>query len=89
MCAAGQLGIDGATVALAGGALKEARDIYCKTQGLCGEEKQSFEDALLDSKKYMLNNLEGAYYGLCHPDKDCKVWLEDLDLKTNIWKHKK
>lgn len=88
MCDAGQLGIDGAMAALAGGALKEARDIYCKTQGQCGEKKQSFEDALQDSKKDMLNNLEGLYYGLRHPDKDCKVWLEDLDLETNTWKHK-
>lgn len=89
MCEAGQLGIDGAIAALGGGVLKEARDIYCKTQGQCGEKEQSFKEAFKDSKKDMLNNLEGLYYGLRHPNKDCKIWLEDLDLKTNTWKNKK
>lgn len=87
MCDAGQLGMDGAIAALAGGVLKETRDIYCKTQGQCGEKKQSFGDAFNDSKKDMLNNLEGLYYGLRYPDRDCRVWLKDLDLKTNTWKN--
>lgn len=32
------------------------------------------------------NNFEGLYYGLNNPEKDCKTWLENLDINTNTWK---
>ena len=38
--------------------------------------------SLSDSYKDMKNNFEGLNYGLNNPDKDCRVWLEDLDYEN-------
>lgn len=38
-------------------------------------------DTIKDSLKDIGNNWQGTVYGVMNPDKDCKVWLEDLDWK--------
>ena len=40
-------------------------------------------DTIKDSLKDIGNNWQGTVYGVMNPDKDCKVWLEDLDWKNN------
>ena len=31
---------------------------------------------------------EATVYGLTNPDKDCRIWLKDLDINTNTWRNK-
>jgi hypothetical protein len=88
MCENAQKGKDDADFSFGLGALKEGKDIFCKTTGFC-DKKLSFSKALSDSKKDMSNNIEGLNYGLNNPDKDCRVWLKDLDRKTNTWRNKR
>ena len=41
-----------------------------------------------DSLKDLYNNYEATVYGLTNPDKDCRIWLKDLDINTNTWRNK-
>lgn len=82
---AGSLGLGGALVGLGGGILKEAYDIKRKVV----DDKKPLWPTLSDSKKDMMNNLEGLWHGLTKPEEDGRVWLKDLDIKTNVWKNKR
>ena len=86
MCESAQTGSIGATVGLSIGTLLEAKDLIGKTFGVFGNKKIGFKEALKDSKKDMNNNVEGVIYGLTNPEKECRIWLMDLDKGTNTWK---
>ena len=69
-------------IATLAGTAKEAYDIAKKTLN----DEVPMSDTLYDSYKDMKNNVEGFYYGVTHPEQDCREWLDDLDIKTNTWK---
>ncbi len=82
-CEATQQGLDSMSWALAGGVAKEVRDLYCKTQGRCGERQINFSEAWNDSKKDMLNNFLGADLGLKNKNTPCRVLINDYRTKHN------
>lgn len=61
---------------------KEVYDILKKT----AKGNNTFSVNLKDSKKDMENNIEGLIWGLQNPSGDCRIWLKDLDMKTNTWR---
>lgn len=82
MCLNAQNGLDTAAYSLGLGILKEAKDLYDKSI----KGNMPWRESLADSYKDMKNNLEGLSYGLQNPDKSCKIWLNDLDMRKNTWK---
>lgn len=80
MCENAQNGPFDALVSLGGGIAKEAYDLKKKIP------QQGFIKPIQDSIKDMSNNIEGLQYGLTHPFNDCRKWLNNLDIKNNIWK---
>lgn len=81
MCRAAQGGADQYLYALGAGLLKEGVDIVRKIS-----KGKPVIETIKDSGKDIKNNLEGLNYGLHNPNKNCRIWLNDLDIKTNTWK---
>ncbi len=84
MCLNGQKGLDSALYSFGAGMLKEGLDLYKKSV----KGNNAWKRSLSDSFKDMKNNYEGTIYGLTNPDKNCRLWLNDLDVNTNEWKNK-
>ncbi len=84
MCLNAQKGLDSALYSFGAGILKEGIDLYNKSI----KDNQPWKESLSDSFKDIKNNYEGTIYGLTNPDKNCRVWLRDLDINTNKWKNK-
>ena len=78
MCEVAQNGMGDAIIGFSGGIVKEAADFIKKTA-----RGNPVLDTIKDSLKDIGNNWQGTVYGVMNPDKDCKVWLEDLDWKNN------
>ncbi|MBP5399724.1 MAG: hypothetical protein J6Y53_04840 [Alphaproteobacteria bacterium] len=85
MCENAQKGLPHVITSFSGGIAKELKDIFCKSTGFC-DKKDTLINAIKDSWKDMENNVEGLYHGLTDPNTDCKIWLNDLDYRTNTWK---
>ncbi len=86
MCRIGQMGGVGSVlsprIGEALGWAKEAHDIYKKSI----KGNAPWCDTLLDSFKDLNNNYESMDWGLKNPDKDCRIWLKDLDINSNTWR---
>lgn len=82
MCQNAQDGWNTATYSLGLGIAKEAKDLYDKSI----RGNKPWRESLADSYKDMKNNIEGLKYGLKNPDKPCRIWLKNLDYRTNKWK---
>ena len=78
MCKAAQQGVSGA--ALVGGIIKEGIDMVNKSRTI------GWKEALKDSTKDMMNNLDGLRLGIENPDVSCRELLKGFDSKNNKWK---
>ena len=78
MCEVAQNGMGDAAIGFSGGIAKEAADFIKKTA-----RGDPIFDTIKDNLKDIGNNWQGIVYGVMNPDKDCKVWLEDLDWRNN------
>ena len=81
-CEASKLGIADALATLGWGLAKETAEFPYKWH------KDGLDSASYDYVKDMNNNIEGIIYGLTNPEKDCNIWLKDLDMERNKWKSK-
>ena len=91
MCLNGQKDAETAVYSFLGGLAKEPADIAKKTYKDVRDGKAfwgSLWDNIKGSGKDIYNNYEATVYGLTNPDKDCRIWLEDLDINTNTWRNK-
>lgn len=79
MCEVAQNGLGDAVIGFGGGIAKEGVDFYKKA--IKGDA--SAVDTLKDSWKDLSNNWQGMIHGLINPNTDCKIWLKDLDWKSN------
>ena len=86
MCESAKNGYIGALTGMSAGILKEGLDIARKTTGI-GSKRIGFKKALEDSKKDMKNNIEGIKFGLTNDGKECRIWLDDLDYRSNTWRN--
>ena len=86
MCRIGQMGASGSILSPRIGEIlglgKEAYDIYNKSV----KGSRPWSKTLYDSFKDLNNNYESLNWGLNNPDKDCRIWLKDLDFRENEWK---
>ena len=78
MCRAAQHSVAGA--ALIGGIIKEGIDMVNKSKTI------GWKEALKDSTKDMMNNLDGLRLGMENPDVPCSELLKGFDSKNNRWK---
>jgi hypothetical protein len=91
MCLNGQKDAETAVYSFVDGFAKEGYDFVIKNYKDIKTNNFSWENIKKhgkDSLKDLYNNYEATVYGLTNPDKDCRIWLKDLDINTNTWRNK-